>query len=165
MDEPTVPASPIDFKQRLSDLRGDRKLRQQNRRYAPILRQSLRADKRRLVLAKTAGRCHICGGEVPPGRWNADHVLAHSSGGAHAADNYPAHRLCHNYRWDYSPEEFQWVLKIGVWARTQMKDGGVGFRSRSPDPWLIVLGAGHGYGASIRLPPPRKQRRNIGLRE
>lgn len=62
---------------------------------------------------------------MPPGKWDADHVLAHSSGGAHAAENYlPAHRLCNNYRWDYSPEEFQWVLKMGVWARTQMEKGG-----------------------------------------
>ena len=44
--------------------------------------------QRGVVLAKTAGRCHICGSEVPPGKWDADHVLAHSSGGAHAADNY-----------------------------------------------------------------------------
>src|SRR3712207_8439206 len=48
---------------------------------------------------------------------------AHSSGGAHSADNYlPAHTLCNNYRWDYSPEEFQLVLKIGVWARTRSEE-------------------------------------------
>jgi hypothetical protein len=32
-----------------------------------------------------------------------------------------AHALCNNYRWDYSAEEFQWILKIGVWARRQME--------------------------------------------
>lgn len=31
--------------------------------------------------------------------------------------------FCNNYRWDYSPEEFQWVLKLGVWARTQIERG------------------------------------------
>ncbi len=37
-------------------------------------------------------------------------------------DNYlAAHSLCNNYRWSYTPEEFQWVLKIGVWARHQME--------------------------------------------
>jgi hypothetical protein len=52
-------------------------------------------------------------------------VLAHSAGGAHAIDNYlPAHGLCNNYRWDYSTEEFQWVMKIGVWARLHMEKGG-----------------------------------------
>ena len=55
-------------------------------------------------------------------KWEADHVLPHGSGGAHAADNYlAAHSLCNNYRWSYTPEEFQWVLKIGVWARLQME--------------------------------------------
>jgi len=38
------------------------------------------------------------------------------------ADNYlPAHTLCNNYRWDYLPEEFQWALEIGVWARLVME--------------------------------------------
>jgi hypothetical protein len=32
-----------------------------------------------------------------------------------------AHALCNNYRWDYGSEEFQWILKIGVWARRQME--------------------------------------------
>ena len=74
-----------------------------------------------MVLAKTAGRCHLCGGEVVE-RWTADHVLAPAGGGHHAVDNYlPAHALCNGYRWAYSPEEFQWVLKIGVWARLQME--------------------------------------------
>lgn len=54
--------------------------------------------------------------------WQADHVLAHSAGGAHAIQNYlPAHSLCNNYRWDYSSEEFQWVVKIGIWARLLME--------------------------------------------
>ena len=54
--------------------------------------------------------------------WQADHVLAHSAGGTHSADNYlPAHALCNNYRWDYSAEEFQLILKLGVWTRTQIE--------------------------------------------
>ena len=39
-------------------------------------------------------------------------------------DNYlPAHKTCNNYRWDYLPEEFELILKIGVWARTQVEKG------------------------------------------
>jgi 5-methylcytosine-specific restriction endonuclease McrA len=81
------------------------------------------SDKERAELfKKTGGRCHICGGLIE-GAWQADHVFAHSCGGAHAADNYlPAHAICNNYRWDYSAEEFQWILKIGVWARKQVED-------------------------------------------
>jgi hypothetical protein len=33
----------------------------------------------------------------------------------------PAHALCNNYRWDYTAEEFQHVLKLGVWLRTQIE--------------------------------------------
>jgi hypothetical protein len=56
--------------------------------------------------------------------WQADHILAHSTGGKHSVDNYlPAHSLCNNYRWHYDAEEFQWILKIGVWMRTQIEKG------------------------------------------
>jgi hypothetical protein len=49
-------------------------------------------------------------------------VLAHSGGGQHSEDNYlPAHALCNNYRWHYTAEEFQQILKLGVWARTQIQ--------------------------------------------
>jgi hypothetical protein len=52
----------------------------------------------------------------------ADHVLAHSGGGEHDVDNYlSAHALCNNYRWDYSADEFQYILKLGVWLRTQIE--------------------------------------------
>lgn len=80
-------------------------------------------DWRPSILAKTDGRCHVCGGEIASGKWEADHVLAHSGGGQHGPDNFlPAHRLCNNYRWDYLPQEFQVILKLGVWARTQLED-------------------------------------------
>ena len=83
-------------------------------------RRALSRRERDEILAKTARRCHICGGKID-GPWHADHVLAHSSGGVHAADNYlPAHSLCNNYRWDYTSKEFQEILKLGVWARTQI---------------------------------------------
>jgi hypothetical protein len=50
--------------------------------------------------------------------------MAHSAGGTHDIDNYlPAHSTCNNYRWDYVPEEFQYILKLGVWTRTQIERG------------------------------------------
>jgi hypothetical protein len=50
--------------------------------------------------------------------------MAHSAGGTHSADNYlPAHGTRNHYRWDYLPEEFELILKLGVWARTQVEMG------------------------------------------
>lgn len=84
-------------------------------------RRSLSAKHRAAILEKTGGRCHICGGRIE-GKWHADHVLAHSRSGEHAVDNYlPAHATFNNYRWDYLPEEFQLIMKLGVWARTQIE--------------------------------------------
>jgi hypothetical protein len=86
-------------------------------------RRALTAMQRRLVLEKTAGRCHVCGGKVGR-RWQADHVSPHTRGGSHAEDNYlAAHALCNNYRWHYLPEELQLVMKLGVWARAQVEKG------------------------------------------
>jgi 5-methylcytosine-specific restriction endonuclease McrA len=83
-----------------------------------LVRESLSGIERDQVLAKTGGRCHICGGLIE-GKWEADHVFSHSLGGEHSLDNYlPAHSICNGYRWFYEPEEFQWILKLGVWLRT-----------------------------------------------
>jgi hypothetical protein len=124
MDQPVLPPTAERLGAHLVALRNARRARRHQRRIQPSRRRGLTPAERALVLSKTASRCHICGGSVAQ-NWQADHVLAHSSGGGHAHDNYlPAHALCNNNRWDYSAEEFQWVLKMGVWARHEMKRGG-----------------------------------------
>jgi len=84
-------------------------------------RQRLSVRERQHILSKTGSRCHICGGIID-GEWDADHVLSHSKGGEHSVDNYlPAHKTCNNYRWHYLAEEFQEIMKLGVWVRTQIE--------------------------------------------
>jgi 5-methylcytosine-specific restriction endonuclease McrA len=123
MDEPSLPASSNQLKKRLGDLRNARQERHTDPGINRMRRKCLTPAERTIVLKRTEGRCHICGGKVAT-RWQADHVLAHNAGGLHSAENYlPAHTLCNNYRWDYDQEGFQWVLKIGVWARRQMESG------------------------------------------
>ena len=115
------PNNADEFADLLRSLHSARKQRQEAFKATKRTRQMLSAAERRQILAKNAGRCHICGGAIE-GAWQADHVLAHSGGGGHIADNYlPAHALCNNYRWDYSSEEFQYILKLGVWIRTQIE--------------------------------------------
>ena len=115
------PNNADEFADLLRSLHSARNQRQEAFKATKRTRQMLSATERRQILAKTAGRCHICGGAIEDA-WQADHVLAHSGGGGHIADNYlPAHTLCNNYRWDYSSEEFQYILKLGVWIRTQIE--------------------------------------------
>ncbi len=117
MSELHLPASPEELANRLQILHEERKRLTRTSR-----RLSLNRAQRSVVLAKTASRCHLCGGEITDRKFAADHVLAHATGGAHAIDNYlPAHGLCNGCRWFYSPEEVQWILKMGVWARKQME--------------------------------------------
>jgi 5-methylcytosine-specific restriction endonuclease McrA len=114
-------SSASEFADLLRSLHAIRNERQRAFKAAKQARQILSAAERKQIFTKTAGRCHICGGDIE-GAWQADHVLSHSGGGGHRADNYlPAHALCNNYRWDYSSEEFQHILQLGVWIRTQIE--------------------------------------------
>ena len=82
----------------------------------------LTKSERLYVLSKTDNKCHICGQEISLPGFQADHVVSHVSGGAHKIDNYlPSCFICNNYRWHYLPEEIQLILKIGVWARTEIE--------------------------------------------
>ncbi len=110
-----------EFTAHLSALRKKRRKQELKARSHGRKRQFPTPSKRREILKKTGGRCHICGGRVEQD-WTADHVLAHARGGSHDANNYlPAHPTCNQYRWFFGPEEFQWILKLGVWFRTQIQ--------------------------------------------
>ena len=112
----------VAFARALATLRQSRKQRVTSDRTSRANRMSLTRAERDEVLRKSAGRCHLCGGAIEGSDWQADHVLAHSSGGAHDLANYlAAHSVCNNYRWHYDAEEFQWILKLGVWLRTQIE--------------------------------------------
>jgi 5-methylcytosine-specific restriction endonuclease McrA len=75
------------------------------------------------ILLKTDSRCHICGCDLESENFQADHVKSHISGGTSAVENYlPSCKTCNNYRWHYLPEEIQWVLKFGVFAKTQIEN-------------------------------------------
>lgn len=111
--------SPQQFTAHLRALRAKRSEMKINARATGNKRRALRPSQRDAVLAKTGSRCHICGGKIEGKEWSADHVFAHCQGGQHVLDHYlPVHNLCNSYRWFYGAEEFQWILKLGVWLRT-----------------------------------------------
>lgn len=114
-------ASFEEFISRIQALRQQRRKTKTSLR-GKVTRRSPAKSKKAQILQKTGGRCHICGGHID-GDWQADHVFAHALGGEHDPDNYlPAHPICNNYRWFYGTEEFQWILKLGVWLRTQIEN-------------------------------------------
>ncbi len=117
-----IAENPIDLANNLLELKKQRKSIKENNHFSRLKRQPLTKSERAEILRKTDGRCHICGGKIES-KWDADHVLAHSGGGRHTVDNYlPAHSLCNNYRWDYLDEEFQLIMKIGIWCKKQIED-------------------------------------------
>jgi len=106
----------------LGSLRKEREESKATHKVEGRKRQRLTPEERAQILNKTDSRCHICGGAID-GKWDADHVLSHSKGGEHSVDNYlPAHKTCNNYRWDYLSAEFQEIMKLGIWLRTQIEN-------------------------------------------
>ena len=91
-------------------------------------RKRLTNNERSHILQKTDSQCHVCGRQLTIDDFEADHVKSYASGGGSHVDNFlPACRTCNNYRWNYLSEEFQWILKLGVWLRTEMeKETGLG---------------------------------------
>jgi 5-methylcytosine-specific restriction endonuclease McrA len=122
MRETWIPATGAEYGEYVKKLRDERRRQKAVEKQERRKRRRLTSKQRIEVLAKTGSRCHICGGKID-GDWEADHVLSRSKGGEHTVANYlPAHTLCNNYRWDYMSEEFQEILKLGVWARTQAQN-------------------------------------------
>lgn len=116
-----IAENPSDFANKLLELKSQRKAIKADNKSHKVKRQPLTKTERAMIFRKTDGRCHICGGKIEDS-WDADHVLAHSGGGLHSVDNYlPAHSLCNNYRWDYLDEEFQLIMKIGIWCKNQIE--------------------------------------------
>jgi len=119
--EKWVPETSKEMAEYLKDLHKQREDLKTINKSSPRRRKILSSSERLQVLEKTANRCHICGGQIED-VWEADHVLAHSGGGEHSVDNYlPAHRICNNYRWDYISQEFQEILRMGVWLRNEVE--------------------------------------------
>ena len=113
-------ATAKDFIARIRALREQRRAKKQSLN-GKVGRKSPTKSQKPRILQKTGGRCHICGGVID-GEWEADHVRAHALGGEHDTDNFlPAHSICNGYRWFYEPEEFQWILKLGVWLRNEIE--------------------------------------------
>lgn len=93
-----------------------------NKEFNETKRIVLTKEQRQCIFDKTDGLCHVCGIELEIDNFQADHVKPFSTGGIDIVDNYlPACSQCNNYRWDYSPEEMQWILKLGVWLKTEIQ--------------------------------------------
>ena len=75
--------------ERSEHLRPERRQSHAQQAKAQTKSQPSRPADRETVRSKTAGRCHLCGGEVGP-RWQADHVLAHAGGGRPRDRQLPA---------------------------------------------------------------------------
>lgn len=80
------------------------------------------ATRRDLILKKTGGYCHLCGG--PAGEdWHADHVVPHMRGGSSDLSNLlPSCRECNGLRSAKSPEGIRKRFRLGVYAWPEVRE-------------------------------------------
>jgi 5-methylcytosine-specific restriction endonuclease McrA len=134
-----LPPNPDELAKRLQELHQERRdLKRKRKQEKQKDRRPLNAEERKVVLEKTNGHCHLCGGTMSenaegelveerkpvgdPIKPVFDHIVPYATGGTNDLNNFlAAHGLCNGARWFYSPEEFQWILRMGVWARSQME--------------------------------------------
>lgn len=148
IDERPLPSSGDELAKHLNKLHLERRERKQKGKVeGQQPRHPLNEEEREIVLKKTNNHCHLCGGDMnlnaegeleeeretmldpvkPVRKRNKpvfDHIVPHAAGGSGDLGNFlAAHGLCNGARWFYSPLEFQWILRMGVWARKQMESG------------------------------------------
>jgi 5-methylcytosine-specific restriction endonuclease McrA len=88
------------------------------------IRRALSKADRTEILAKTRGRCHLCGGVIGSAPWDANHVFPLALGGKQGLENYlPTHRSCNGAKWHLRPKELALVLKLGAWLRSEIERG------------------------------------------
>jgi 5-methylcytosine-specific restriction endonuclease McrA len=82
-------------------------------------RQSVKLRKK--IKAKTAGRCHVCGGPLRD-KWTADHVRPRARGGADKENNYlPCCGICNDARWHRPSRTIRKMLRLGVYLLPEIK--------------------------------------------
>ena len=90
------------------------------------LRRSLSVRKRRSIFEKTGGRCHICGDELSLEDFHVDHVMPVRLGGDSSLSNLlAACGDCNRLKSAQRPAKIRDTLRIGIKARTHMKNGTV----------------------------------------
>jgi 5-methylcytosine-specific restriction endonuclease McrA len=83
--------------------------------------RSLSPDARKVIRAKTGGRCHVCGGLLGP-KWAADHVRPRARGGRDAAENYlPACSICNGARWHRKSKVIRRMLRLGAYLLPEIE--------------------------------------------
>ena len=93
---------------RLSKFRKDEKKKAKSRRF--------KKSEKEEIYNKTNGVCHICGIKLSPNKFSISESTT--------IDNesfLPACKTCKRIHDNYLPEEIKWILKIGLWAKTQIE--------------------------------------------
>lgn len=80
--------------------------------------KNIKKSEKELVFKKTNGSCHVCGCKLEQEKFS----ITSSLGKENSIENsLPACQSCKRIFDNYLPSEIKWILKIGLWAKTQIE--------------------------------------------
>lgn len=108
----------IDNKEYLSaEFRRLREVRSEKKKVKAKAKNLKKAEKME-VFEKTNCTCHLCGNKLNGEKFSISFPFV--SNGL-VADSLPACRSCKRLYGNYLPSEIKWIMKLGMWARTQIE--------------------------------------------
>lgn len=96
---------------RLNNLRSEKKKDKQKTK-------NLKKSDKYEVFSKTNGTCHICGCELKIEKFSITSSLSKENS---LENSLPACQSCKRIYDNYLPSEIKWILKFGLWAKTQVE--------------------------------------------
>jgi hypothetical protein len=88
-------------------------------------RKQFTVSQRRVILAKTAGRCYSCGEALAEDDdWWVEHIVPWAGGGTDAPENLlPSCKPCNHLRLHHPPARFRLMLAVGDALIREMEQG------------------------------------------
>lgn len=80
--------------------------------------KTLKKSEKTLIYEKTSGTCHICGCELSDKKFSLTSSIKKE---VSVENSMPACQSCKRLYDNYMPSEIKWIIKIGMWARTQIE--------------------------------------------
>jgi hypothetical protein len=96
---------------RLNELRSEKKNEKKKSK-------TLKKSEKEEVFKKTKGLCHICGIDLQEEKFSITNSFGKETS---FETSLPACQSCKRIYDNYLPSEIKWILKIGLWAKTQIE--------------------------------------------
>ena len=106
----------IFFSAELRRIRNEREKLKKERKGKKTVR--LKKQEKIDIYNKTKGICHICGSKLSESKFSITSSLTNEIS---VETSLPACKDCKRFYDNYLPDEIKWMIKLGMWAKTQVE--------------------------------------------